>query len=502
MNKDFLLKADSFKPKILTREIKPVEAVDFIKDEASYQNTKKIAAAKPVFYFTGDKICLDFGRHITGGFKFKLKEYDTYIDAPVKLKIKFGETPYEMRYDFSSYNGGLCSSWLQEEIITVDIKGEVKLPRRYAFRYAEIAVLATRQKVIIDDFTAIAGTSADYNAIDNTAVSDEFKKIDTVSVDTLAECMQDFFEDGPKRDRRLWSGDLRLEALTNYYTFGNIDIVKRCLYLFAATEEENRLLTSCLYTKPEVEASEAHLVSYALLYVVSLCDYFEYTNDKKTVEDLFDVARRQIEITKKMLDKNGILTMPENYGWWSFIDWTDVEPVTSTMGIYIYAVNSFADLCEKLGKKDFAKDYKDFSDKLKEASLSFLYDGNAFKNEYDKNQYSVHSQIWMILAEVISGDKAEQLLAECIENDKYLQPVTPYMHHYVTEAFFKLGMTEKAREYIHNYWGKMIELGADTFGEVFSINDPYLSPYDDAVMNSACHAWSCTPAYFIRKYKL
>ena len=27
--------------------------------------------------------------------------------------------------------------------------------------------------------------------------------------------MQDVFEDGPKRDRRLWLGDLRLEALAN-----------------------------------------------------------------------------------------------------------------------------------------------------------------------------------------------------------------------------------------------------------------------------------------------
>lgn len=30
---------------------------------------------------------------------------------------------------------------------------------------------------------------------------------------TLADCMQDVFEDGPKRDRRLWLGDLRLQAL-------------------------------------------------------------------------------------------------------------------------------------------------------------------------------------------------------------------------------------------------------------------------------------------------
>ena len=36
-------------------------------------------------------------------------------------------------------------------------------------------------------------------------------------------------EDGPKRDRRLWLGDLRLEALANYETYRNFDLVKRLL---------------------------------------------------------------------------------------------------------------------------------------------------------------------------------------------------------------------------------------------------------------------------------
>jgi hypothetical protein len=36
-------------------------------------------------------------------------------------------------------------------------------------------------------------------------------------------------EDGPKRDRRLWLGDLRLEALANYETYRNFDLVKRSL---------------------------------------------------------------------------------------------------------------------------------------------------------------------------------------------------------------------------------------------------------------------------------
>ena len=51
--------------------------------------------------------------------------------------------------------------------------------------------------------------------------------------------MQTVFEDGPKRDRRLWMGDLRIQALTNYQTYKKSSLVKACLYLFAALPMED-----------------------------------------------------------------------------------------------------------------------------------------------------------------------------------------------------------------------------------------------------------------------
>lgn len=500
MNQEFKEKADKYIPIMHKTELMPVRAVQCVEDSEYWQSTKVIEDREKEFYDNGDSICLDFGRHVTGHFSFELGQYINYIDAPVRLKIKFAETPYEMRVNFDEYEGGLCASWLQEEIITVDLKGRVYLPRRYSFRYVELTVLHTRQKIVLKNFVAEAYTSAELSNLVTDNTDGIFGKIDKVSADTLSECMQDFFEDGPKRDRRLWLGDLRLQALTNYYTFKNVDLVKRCLYLFAAFDSEERLLPACLYTKPELETGGSYLVSYALLFVVSLCDYFEYTNDRIVTEDLFDTAARQIEITKRMKDENGIVIEPENYGWWTFIDWSDAEDVTANMGIYIYTVKKFAELCSKLGREKEAKAYEKLAEELKTSALEFLYDGNIFKNKYDHDQYSVQSQVWMILAEVVSKTDAQRILNECIENEKYIAPVTPYMHHYVVEALIKAELYDEAKRYIKDYWGGMVNFGADTFWEVFVKNDPYRSPYGDALMNSSCHAWSCTPAYFIRKY--
>ena len=74
------------------------------------------------------------------------------------------------------------------------------------------------------------------------------------------------------------------------------------------------------------------------------------------------------------------------------------------------------------------------------------------------------------------------------------------MHHYVVEAMIKTGMIQEAKDYIKSYWGAMAKEGADTFYEVFVPDDADFSPYGDRMINSMCHAWSCTPSYFIRKY--
>ena len=64
----------------------------------------------------------------------------------------------------------------------------------------------------------------------------------------------------------------------------------------------------------------------------------------------------------------------------------------------------------------------------------------------------------------------------------------------------KLGLRDDALAYLKAYWGSMIAHGADTFWEAYDPKKPTLAPYADPLMNSFCHAWSCSPSYFIRKY--
>lgn len=453
---------------------------------------------------SGDSILLDLGEHAVGHFFFAFDKVDVFVDAPVRLIIKFGEDMREINDDFSQYCGILSKTWLQEEIINLDFPQNITMPRRYACRYIKITVEKANRPIRLFDFSFRASTSADISVLKSADTKDTLlNNIDIAATNTLKECMQTFFEDGPKRDRRLWIGDLRLEALTNYYTFKNLEIVKRCLYLFAAGECNNLgFLPSFVYETPYYNSGTAHIADYALLYVVTVCDYYEHTADIGVVNDLLQICKSQLDSFEAILDENMIVTMQD--GWFSFIDWCPgLEKLTALQGVYLYTLERFSELLKVIGDKDFKK-YSSLLSLVRSSCKKHLYDekANAFINDLDNRQFSVHSQVWMILGGAISGEEAENLLLHSIDNDKAKQPVTPYMRHYVTEAMIKLGLKNEAVLYLKKFWGGMLELGADTFWEAYIPDDLDFSPYEDRMINSLCHAWSCTPSYFIRKYGL
>lgn len=204
MNKYFLEKADINCPKLFETEIVSDSVVKIVPDENAFFGVRAVECGKNRSVFqTNDTFILDFHDHRVGYLSFRLRHDTQYLDAPVKLKLRFGETAYELSRDFADYRGGLCPSWLQEEILHIDSPDIVRLPRRYCFRYLEVTVLASPRPVRLTDFAVTSVSSADYSALEPLpeGTDPELVAIDRVAAKTLADCMQTAYEDGPKRDR-------------------------------------------------------------------------------------------------------------------------------------------------------------------------------------------------------------------------------------------------------------------------------------------------------------
>lgn len=509
-NEEFLKKANDCMPVLKETLVHPSAIVKIQENESSYPDVSIVDSAEHLSDYPmkkGDKLYLDFGGHQVGSVTLRLSSTGSPQDSPAYFRLKFGEIAREMAERSKDYDGWISRSWIQEEFIHIDVlPAELKLPRRYAFRYMEIEVIDTSLKwqMVVDEVTCTSVSAVDPASVQPYQTQDELlQKIDRAGIRTLQNCMQLVFEDGPKRDRRLWIGDLRLQALANYATFRHYGLVKRCLYLFAAQTREDGRVSACLFTEPKLVADDTFFADYSLFFAPILLDYYEETKDIDTLRDLAPCAYRQVELVRQMFDEQNLIQGEGSTpNMWCFIDWTEgLDKQAAAQAVYIYCEKRAQKIAEILGDAVTADDMGTDLSLKSEAAFRHLWDNKMqlFVSGTHR-QVSYASQVWMVLAEVVDAEAGGKLLDRVTALNPEKGMVSPYMNHHFTEALLMCGRKEKALEYMKFYWGGMIRLGADTFWELYNPQNPSESPYGSSIVNSYCHAWSCTPAYLLRKY--
>ena len=384
-NEDFLQKAEALKPTLHTRILTAPGSKTPLK--------------------MGDSLTLDLGEHLVGYVTIRLGFTGSHPDAPAWLRLKFAEREQELAENVEDYRGWISASWVQQEQIHADVlPGELRLERRYAFRYVRIEVLAISAKydLLVESVSCEAVSSADDAALSPYENEDALlRQVDKVACNTLHDCMQLVFEDGPKRDRRLWMGDLRLQALANYQSYRNNDLVKRCLYLFAGSTLPGGRVGAGLSIEPEVEVDDTAMFDYSLFYIPTLLDYYEATGDGETLRELWPTAWRQIELAQQSFDEQGLVRDSDVLGW-CFVDWNlALNKQASAQGIYLYCLRAAEKIAELLGDEEKAAWVRADYDKKKQAALDSLYDQSRglFISGAEK-QVSWASQIWMVLGGV------------------------------------------------------------------------------------------------------
>src|SRR6478735_1077673 len=508
----WLQKAESTTPALIETVKSPVSLVTIVKDENAFQKWKAIKS-NPVdsLYNNSFKkqsgVVADFGEHLTGYFTFSVEDMGRAMDAPLRIKFTFGEVPSELATPFDPYPGGLSRAWLQDEIITVsDVPSTITISRRLAFRYVKMELLGSS---VYSDFrisnisfkasTSVNTTPAALAASTGKMIAD----IDRIGLTTLKECMQTVYEDGPKRDRRLWIGDLYLDSLANMYSFKNYELTKHCLYLLAGLSYDNGVAPSNVFERPKPHPQINPLFDYALIYDVAVKEYVQATGDKETALDLWPLVKKQLEIPKKYIGADGMLDYEKaNKEWWLFFDWRNgLNKQAALQGVVIWAYKNTYELAKMIGKENEVAELPALIKKMTEATHKNLYDNTSgvFVSGKDK-QVSYASQAWMVLSGVATKAEGAKALRQLPVMQNVVYPGAPYLYHYVIEAMIQCGMKKEARDLMVNYWGDMVVKGADTFWEVYDPKDDFLSPYNFFPVNSYCHAWSCTPVYFIRKY--
>lgn len=492
-----LLKAQESLPVLVKNQIWPAFAYRLSASPGADELIgKEEAASLPLG--PGDHICFDFGTHRVGYVTVRFSFAGSHPDAPAYLRLQFAERRNELDEDAGAYRGWISKGWIQQEELHLDkLPAEIRLPRRYAFRYLKVTVLDTSRKYRV----TVPGVSCEaVSAVDPASVpAADFKdpiaeRIDAVAVKTLAECMQEVFEDGPKRDRRLWLGDLRLEALANYATFREFGLVRRCLYLFAGTRFPDDRIAACLFTDGEAAADDTWFSDYALMFPVTLAEYVAESGDMEAFFELYEIAVRQLDRALDACGKDGIVSKTDSDA--AFIDWCpDLHKTACLEGLFLYALSYGRVLAAKMEDAERMSRYEEAQKRGRKAARKLFWN-EAKKRVSSGGQDSIAARIWLTLGGVLTEEEAKQALLPLRTGGYPL--VSPYIHHYYLEALLAAGEPEAARKHLLSYWGGMIDRGADTFWEIWNPDDPDASPYGGTIINSYCHAWSCTPSYFLR----
>ncbi|KAF2195131.1 glycoside hydrolase family 78 protein [Zopfia rhizophila CBS 207.26] len=497
---------------------KPINVVHFTPEPASWFKLEQvhrmsIDQLQNTPLGKNDDLILDFGSHRVGYLSFYLDAAGDNVDAPCRLRFVFGEVPTDVTEDLSSCNTWISTSWLPDEVINVDwLPCQVNMSRRYSFRYVRIQVLDTSQKyrclfANIQVRATSAVSPAVFNAIPPLNAEDPLLlQVDKISQVTLRDCMQTVFEDGPRRDRRLWLGDLRIQALTNYSTFRDLKLVKRCLFMFAAVAASDGSLPACVFEHPTLRAASDYIVDYDALFGVVVYEYVMASSDLDTAKALWPTILGSLRVPLSHLDPETGSFVSSRTELWKFLDWDErLHPDAAMHGLLLFCLKRAEDLAALLG---YPPPYTDVIKRMTTAATSvFLCRGvsgggsrceDGLFTSGPEKQISWLSHAWMTLAEVLPSDQSKRILVSVMHDPQALRPLCPYGWAVFAEALAKCGAKQECVSILKEYWGGMVERGADTFWECFDPNDSRKSPYGDCRNNSYCHAWSCSPAWLLR----
>ena len=265
--KTFREKAQACLPALKHWCMSPVGTVEPVEDPAAWQGVSMRPAGEKRSYGNGERVFFDFGEHAVGHVELELALDGVDFDSPLFLRFLAAELPYEFSYRREEWTTWLSQAWMQEDFVKYDtLPAKIRLPRRYAFRYLMVEVVATPNPIRFRKVRLRAESSAGRRLPPPPQGLPPLEsQIWEAGVRTLRNCMQTVFEDGPKRDRRLWLGDLRLEALVNAVTYRNPRVVERSLYVLAAAMEKDGIFPSCAYEGEMLGRHGAHAYEYPFL---------------------------------------------------------------------------------------------------------------------------------------------------------------------------------------------------------------------------------------------
>jgi hypothetical protein len=270
-------------------------------------------------------------------------------------------------------------------------------------------------------------------------------------------------------DRISWTGDAHCSQAASMAAFGNDDFVKRNLDISA--NDDNGI------------------ASYALYWVLSLVDYYNYSGDKTTLGGYINNAVAKLDHAYAIYGTNPNLGF---YGWddrlgAGFDDASCPESQNAYKMLSIRAWQSFAAAMGAYGQTNLQTKYNGYANE-KLAALrqsAGWYQG-----------FGLHACADAVDTGLLNDSEKEAIFHQQFTDRVNRLSLSPFNQYFVIQAFAGMDKYDDALNSIYDLWGSELNYGGTTFFEVsrpswnddLGPNDPI--PNGKCGFTSLCHPWS------------
>ncbi len=384
------------------------------------------------------------------------------------------------------------------DFLTIDLTGrkDSVMALSKAFRYVNCqfdSSVAIDSISMLYEYSPVAERGS-FNSSDA-----ELNKIYDVAKYTFQLNTREFFIDGIKRDRWVWSGDAYQSYLMNYYSFFDAPTVKRTLLAQRG--------------KDPVTAHINTIMDYSFYWFLGIYDYYKFTGDQKFVEEIYPRMKTLMTYIDGRKNKNGLLEwMP---GDWIFIDWADKlskdGEVSFEQLLFCRSLETMA-LCAKLANdNEGAAEYSKAAELLKKKIFNLYWSPTKHALVHSRidgkptENVTRYANMFGIFFDYFTPEQKLEVKKYVLLNDSINKITTPYMRFYELEALCAMGEQPYVLKEMKNYWGGMLKLGATSFWEEYNPakkDTEHLAMYGRPFGKSLCHAWGASPIYLLGKYYL
>ena len=302
---------------------------------------------------------------------------------------------------------------------------------------------------------------------------------------------REFFLDGIKRDRWVWSGDAYQSFMIARYLYHDPSVTERTII--------------ALLGKPPYRRHINTINDYSAYLIISVWEHYAATGRVAFVRTVWKNVKALYAFIVSRLDETGYAV--RRNGDWIFVDWGELDkedPVCFEQIVLWKAHLAMAALSAVMGEPD---DYTDKADALKERILRDFWDDDkgALIDSFTSGKRFVTRQtnVFAILYGLVQGGCRESVIRNALLNPELPAITTPYFKLYELLALCEIGEIEAAQDYIAAYWGGMLREGATSVWEAYDPREKgaahyamYGSPYG----KSLCHAWGSGPILLLCRY--